>query len=231
MSVTQDSFISVLDVAPDADIADGPRIKPIYRKVAADCLSADDVDAQWNRVDETMRAELRRTDDRLRCEWRASWSVGDQERRSAAARRLSELSALRRSQRELYEQAMQHVGLLRSKHIELLEWAMKSARDGWRLTDQADSEETLCKSFIILLDDGEEVIPYRKRPRGKAYAAFFVSNNGNRRENAIDVFTESELRRLVIGLGYRAYCRNREGTRSGLYTASSPNRVRFREAL
>src|SRR5699024_2350289 len=98
---------------------------------------------------------------------------------------------------------------------------------GWKLAQQPDSDAILCKSFAIVLGDGEEVLPYRKRPRGKNYSAFFVSNSGNKREDAIDVFTEPELRRLVIGLGYRSYCRNREGTRTGLYTARSPNHVRF----
>lgn len=226
MSVTQDSFISVLDVAPEANAADGPRVKAVYRKVVADCLSAEDVDAHWDRIDETMTSELRRTGEQLRSQWRASWRYGDQAARLDAQRRVAELAERRRSQRDLYEEAMSHVGLLRGKHIELLEWAMKSNRQGWRLTDQPDSEETLCKSFVIVLDDGEEVIPYRKRPRGQSYSAFFVSNSGNKRQDAIDVFTESELRRLVIGLGYRVYCRNREGTRAGLYTARSPNHVR-----
>lgn len=230
MSVMEDSFVSVMDVAPEADVRDGSRVRPIFRQIRTDCLSADEVDARWQRVDETMSAELRRTDDRLRVEWRASWRVGDESGRSAAKQRLLELAEHRRAQRDLYEQAMQSVGLLRDKHIELLEWAMNSSRNGWRLSEDADGGEALCKSFVIVLEDGEEVIPYRKKPRGKPYAAFFVSNNGNRRENALDVFTETELRRLVLGLGYRVYCRNREGTRTGLYTAQSPNRVRFLES-
>lgn len=227
MNVTRDSFISVLDVAPDVGVADGPRVRPVYRKVMADCLSADDVDADWERVDQTMSAELRQTDDRLRAEWRASWRFGDDAARAAARRRLAELAEERRQQRAIYEEAMQSVGLMRQKHIELLEWAMRSSRDGWRLSGDADAEDILCRSFLIVLDDGEEVVPYRKKPRGREYAAFFVSNNGNRRENALDVFTEAELRRLVLGLGYRVYCRNHEGARTGLYTAQSPNRVRF----
>lgn len=230
MSVMQDSFINVLDVARDSDGSGASRIKPVYRKVAADCLSADDVDADWDRVNETMTSELRQTEECLRSEWRASWRIGDRTARSAARQRCAEIAERRRGQRELYDQAMQGIGLLREKHIELLEWARSATRAGWRLNDQADSNETLCQSFVIVLDDGEEVMPYRKRPRGKGYAAFFVSNSRNKRQDAIDVFTESELRRLVIGLGYRAYCRNREGTRAGLYTARSPNHVRFPEA-
>lgn len=227
MSVMKDSFISVLDVTREPDGRGGCCVKPVYRKVAADCLSADDVDADWDRVNETMTAELRQTDDWLRSEWRASWRVSDQSARAAARQRLAVIAERRRSQRELYDDAIQHVGLLREKHIELLEWATSANRAGWRLDSEPDSNETLCASFAIVLDDDEEVLPYRKRPRGTTYKAFFVSSGGNKREDAIDVFTESELRRLVIGLGHRAYCRNREGTRAGLYTARSPNRVRF----
>ena len=76
-----------------------------------------------------------------------------------------------KAKRDLYEEAMTHVGLLRGKHIELLEWAMKSSRSGWQLAKDADNSDTWCRSFLIVLDDGAEVIPYRIRPRGQTYAA------------------------------------------------------------
>jgi hypothetical protein len=112
---------------------------------------------------------------------------------------------------------------LRSKHIETIEWALVNAPN----TPAADRllESDFCRSFSILLADGTEVVPFRMRDAAKKVRAFKVSDGGNKNSDALQVYDEEDLRRYVVVLGYRVRCKTRDGTRSGLYTAQSPNRV------
>ena len=52
-------------------------------------------------------------------------------------------------------------------------------------------QDGFCKSFRIVLRDGEEVIPFRVRNRETGHSAFLVSKGGNTRDDAIEVADEA----------------------------------------
>lgn len=220
------SKLTILDSTEPHDLSDSG-FKPVFREVVADCLSADEVDAEWDRINDLMDRELRQTEERLRNERRLSYrpcaSVADRNPKH----RLTQLLRMRERQRALFNEACEGVGLLRTQHIELLEWAVDAERRSWAASGHDAIDEVFCTSFSIVLEDGDEVVPCRIRPRGRTERAFFVIKDGNRRENGIDVYTERELRRFVVGLGYRVHCRSRDGRRSGQYSSRSPNKVRW----
>ena len=62
-------------------------------------------------------------------------------------------------------------------------------------------QDGFCKSFRIVLRDGEEVIPFRVRNRETGHSAFLVSKGGNTRDDAIEVADEAELWEKVSGFG------------------------------
>ncbi len=85
--------------------------------------------------------------------------------------------------------------------------------------------DALCKSFCIIHEDGTELFPSRMRNRATGAFMFRVSNAGNTLLDAIQVDDEEELYNYARA-GYRVRCTRRDGTRPGLFSGRSPNRIK-----
>ena len=205
--------------APLGDPLQGEQLRRLLEAV----MSAAQIDQQSDTLEERMAARVAQIESRVRGAWRARWCSRHAAARETAAEELARLLHAREQERRRYLFGVECVLTLRSKHIDTIEWAMRHAPR----TPLADRllEADLCRSFSIMLDDGTEVVPFRVRDSARRVRAFKVSDGGNKNVDALLVYDEDELKRYVVGLGFRVRCKSRDGTRSGLYSAAKPNRM------
>jgi hypothetical protein len=222
----QQNVIDILLTDPQQN--DGGMEMVLGRELAR-VRSAQEIDGQSDLLILNMEDELRNLDDTMRRIWKATWCAPSRSERTDAALRLGELKFARQRRRELYGFGMDCIGVLRTNHIEVLKWAIDRQSNASSAGHSPPDAEQFCRSFSIELEDGTEVIPVRVRDATTGLRSFKVSGGGNRNEDALLVGDEDEMCRYVIGVGYRVRCKTRDGTRTGLYTARPPNRVRERE--